>query len=329
MKKISIPACLTLCVMLLFTACREEIMNKNDATLILNARDIQAMPLELVPRGLGSEGQGPTFAGYAQAGPAKPLDKEEVSFIRKILMDEESYLIHDAVPACLFMPDYGLLFTHQGQELTVVFSGSCSAVKIMGPSGEKLFAEVDPVKEELLAFFEKMGLERFQENTRVETPVAEDNTNQRGAGSLSALLGTDRFFSLKEASSVRLYKMDPFPPRRNAPLPEKRIERYAILQEAEAISPEKTRELQALLLSEDTYRLDDAMKSCLFTPTVGVEFEGKDSSQYVMISFDCDVIRFTNDQGSSVMEDVDPGREQLMAFFSQYFPEINTGNNPK
>ncbi|MEM6846271.1 MAG: hypothetical protein AAF632_28930 [Bacteroidota bacterium] len=141
---------------------------------------------------------------------------------------------------------------------------------------------------------------------------------------LATLIGRANLNLIRHSQTLQLTKIESFPTQDITGV--ELMHGFRVIQSA--VLDEKSKDQIINLVGADsTYEIDSVYKTCIFTPSYALTFQKGADSLDVLINFDCNQVKFLfND--TSIIEDIDPGREKLWKLVLQVLPDQPEGSLP-
>lgn len=120
---------------------------------------------------------------------------------------------------------------------------------------------------------------------------------------------------LKSATAITALKVHEF---KAAPGETNLLEEFKI-KESKVLTAEQMTQMQQTLASPANYFFTAKIKQCLFLPQVGLQVIAPNGTLNVLFSFDCETVRFSNEEGYALFN-LHSGAIPFSPFFEKIFP---------
>lgn len=282
-----------------------------------------------------SQGDNSGFENYAVKQKVS-VAASQIPQLEQFLMDIYSYDLDNESKMCPFVPAYGIQLEDlaSGEQMSMLIPDNCNALLFKPYQGsDQLLVDIDrsyPKLESLI----KLSLTKMQElkadlsklNFRQQRSIVplvkkEEVPLETKKEEVSETRNLSKAWvgMINTAQKVRVVHVASRKSKSHGNV----FRGYPILNESVHLKKKDQDVLNQMLLGDQIYLKGDDTKSCLFTPDIGIEFEGEAQKGQVLLSFNCDLMVFyqIDEKGKRIIEDVDPGRATLLSFMKEVFPK--------
>lgn len=144
---------------------------------------------------------------------------------------------------------------------------------------------------------------------------SSDNSNTPDTLGLS-FLDEEQVNFITSTKTVTIFEVNQFKALEGE---ENLMEEFKVINSQKLQAPE-AEAIKSILLDTSNYFFTQKLKQCMFLPNMGLQLVSEQDTMNVMVSFDCETIRFKGGDGKTLLYNLYTGAEPFLGFFKNIFP---------